>query len=547
MTRVESSRPENVRRLAATHFFFFMPETITDPEQPQRPANRQELYDTIRNSSKEQFILEDMKRLGFWEKDTDQPSVAGQLIQRETQLYKELNALTTEKRRVEDQEALLKQLRKERLAESRRKREENKQKRLALVQQKKEAWKAAQVNSIGYLGEAVSGGLSDILSDIAKLQQNGLPLFNTPADVANAMNISVSQLRFLAFNRSISKVNHYRRFAIPKKTGGTRKISAPMYKLKDVQHWVLQNILNKTEIHEAAHGFVTGRSIVSNATPHVQAAVVINFDLKDFFPGIDFKRIKGVYKHMGYSESVATVLALICTEADVDEAILDGEKWFIGNGERHLPQGAPTSPALTNIICRKLDKRLTGLAAKLSFKYTRYADDLSFSSGIDHNINALQQCLQKIVTDEGFTLHPDKTRIMRTGAKKEVTGITVNDKPGVDRKTLKKFRAALHQLETKGAVHTHWGQSPDIVASMEGYANFVLMVDQEKGTKLKEKVATLMPALLQLHKRVSKKPYPKRTPITSSISIEDATVTDLENTTTGNTTAKKPWWKLWGR
>lgn len=520
-----------------------MSQTNADPELPQKPANRQELYDTIRSSSKQQFILDDMKRLGFWEKDAGQPSVAGQLIQRETQLHKELNALTTEKRRVEDREALLKQLRKERLAESRRKREENKQKRLQLAQQKKEAWKAAQAHSISYLGETVSGGLSGVTSDTENLKKNDLPLLHTPADVANAMYIPISQLRFLAFNRSISRVSHYRRFIIPKKSGGSRKISAPMYKLKDVQHWVLQNILNKIKVHEAAHGFVAGRSIVSNATPHLHAAVVINFDLKDFFPGIDFKRIKGVYQHMGYSESVATVLALICTEADVDEAMLDGEKWFIGNGERHLPQGAPTSPALTNILCRKLDKRLTGLAAALGFTYTRYADDLSFSATANRNINVLQQCLQKIVAEEGFIIHPDKTRIMRQGAKKEVTGITVNDKPGVDRKTLKKFRAALHRLETGGTADIHWGQSPDIIASMEGYANFVLMVDKEKGSKLKEKVNTLMPALLQMHKRAIKKNYPKRTSITSSKAIE---VTAIKEPVETNVNKKKPWWKFWG-
>lgn len=526
-----------------------MPDSSVEPITPQRPANKQELYDTIRKSSKEKFILEDMKRLGYWEKNKDEPTIAEQFLQKETQLYRELNALTTEKRRVEDREALLKQMRKERMTESRRKREENKQKRLAHIQQKKEDWKAKQDTTIGYLGEMVSKGLSGLDADKNKLQQLGIPVFSAPEDIAKAMNISVSQLRFLGFHRSISKVNHYRRFAMPKKTGGTRKISAPMFKLKDVQHWVLENILNKISIHDAAHGFVANRSIVTNAAPHAKAAVVVNFDLKDFFPTITFKRVKGVFRHMGYSEAVATILALICTEADVDEAMLDGEKWFIGNGERHLPQGAPTSPAITNILCQKLDKRLTGLAKKMNFNYTRYADDLSFSSGDTKHINSLQQLLPKIITEEGFVLHPDKTKIMRNGAKKEVTGITVNDKLGVDRKTLKKFRAALHNIETKGAAHAHWGSSGHIISSMEGYANFVLMVDKEKGGKLKGELNTVMPTLLQSHKKPVRKTYPKRIPITSPQVTPNANqpVESINLVNTSSDTKAKPWWKFWGK
>jgi RNA-directed DNA polymerase len=342
-------------------------------------------------------------------------------------------------------------------------------------------------------------------------------------------------------------VNHYKRFALPKKAGGTRTISAPMYKLKDVQHWVLENILAKVPVHEAAHGFVAGRSIISNAVPHVQAAVVVNFDLKDFFPSINLKRVKGVYRHLGYSEAVATVLALICTEADVAEAILDGEKWFIGNDERHLPQGAPTSPALTNILCRKLDKRLQGLATKLGFTYTRYADDLSFSTTQTKDINALQQCLHKIVAEEGFTVHPDKTRIMRPGAKKEVTGITVNTRPAVDRKSLKNFRAALHRLQNGEVATAHWGKGVHLIASMEGYVNYVMMVDKDKGTKLKNQFAQVKAALPQLDQPQPRKTYPQRRPITV---LPEAAMPDgaiAETRTPEKEQEKGSWWKFWKR
>lgn len=507
----------------------------------KRPESKQELYETIRKTSKDQFILEDMKRLGFWEKEKERPGVAEQLIQRETQLHKELNALITEKRRVEDKEALLKQLRKDRMAESKRKRAENKIKRLEAIKQQKEAWKIKQSTNIFYLGEGVSAGLNNNGFATDVLFAPKLPQFSRAEELAGAMNITVGQLRFLAFHRTISKVSHYRRFGIAKKSGGIRKISVPMYKLKDVQYWILENILNKIPVHDAAHGFVAGRSIVSNATPHVQAAVVVNFDLQDFFPTITHGRLKGLFAKMGYPESVSTILALLCTEPDTDEAELDGEKWFIGNGERHLPQGAPCSPAITNIICYKLDKRLDGLAKKLGFTYTRYADDLTFSSDKTSRINSLMQWVGKIVVEEGFVLHPTKTKIMRPGAKKEVTGIVVNEVMNVDRKTRKKFRAALHQIETKGAERVHWGKSPSIIASLEGYANFLLMVNRDTGGHYKEKLNKLMPVLYASHQRVPKRIFPKRIPFTDPKPVIQSSP-EIENQLKAK---KKPWWKFW--
>src|SRR5262249_12338200 len=145
------------------------------------------------------------------------------------------------------------------------------------------------------------------------------------------------------------------RFKIPKKTGGERLISAPMPRLKKAQYWILDNILRRVEVSDSAHGFLTGRSIVSNARPHVGADLIINLDLKDFFPTVSYKRVKGLFKSLGYSESAASVLGLICTEPDVEEVELDGKRYFVALTDRHLPQGAPTSPSITNILCRRLD------------------------------------------------------------------------------------------------------------------------------------------------------------------------------------------------
>jgi retron-type reverse transcriptase len=297
-------------------------------------------------------------------------------------------------------------------------------------------------------------------------------------------------LRFLAFSRKASTISHYIRFKIPKKTGGERLISAPMPRLKQAQHWILGNILEKLELHDAAHGFRRDRSIVSNAQPHVKRDVIINFDLKDFFPSISYQRVKGLFRSLGYSEAAATIFGLLCTEPDVEEVELDGKSYYVALTERHLPQGSPASPAITNRMCRRLDRRLTQMAEELGFVYTRYADDLTFSASGDslrHICNILKRT-QSIVTHEGFAINEQKTRILRKNRQQEVTGVVVNERPNISKKELKRFRATLFQIEKDGLEGKHWGNSADVMASLQGYANFVAMVNPEKGTQFQEQI-----------------------------------------------------------
>uniref|UniRef100_A0AAU6WR92 RNA-directed DNA polymerase n=1 Tax=Chryseobacterium endophyticum TaxID=1854762 RepID=A0AAU6WR92_9FLAO len=128
------------------------------------------------------------------------------------------------------------------------------------------------------------------------------------------------------------------------------------------QQWILDNILNRLPVEDVAHGFVSGKSIVTNAAPHLGKAVIINIDLKDFFPSISYKRVKGLFSKLGYSEQLSTIFALICTQAHTEEVLIDGLTYFVQKGERFLPQGSPASPAISNMISYKLDKRLQGLA-----------------------------------------------------------------------------------------------------------------------------------------------------------------------------------------
>jgi retron-type reverse transcriptase len=314
-----------------------------------------------------------------------------------------------------------------------------------------------------------------------------------------------------------------------------------MPRLKEAQHWVLHNILEKVELHNSAHGFCAGRSIVSNAKPHVGAEVVINLDLKDFFPSIAYKRVKGLFKSLGYSEAAATIFGLLCTEPEVKVVALDGRTYYVATGERHLPQGAPTSPVITNILCRRLDRRLTKMAVEAGFVYTRYADDLTFSAtGEDlRNICNVLDRAYAIVAHEGFAVHPEKTRVLRRSRQQEVTGIVVNSKLSISKKTLKRFRAALYQVEKDGPAGKHWGNSSDVIASLQGFANYVYMVDPERGRELQQRARAVSEKYGWQPHRTERRSA-KAKPATPS-----STATSQATEPAADQTPPKKWWKLW--
>jgi RNA-directed DNA polymerase len=450
---------------------------------------RQQLYDRIRESSKDEVILEEMIRLGFWPQGEGQPSAPEELIRRNGEVSRELSELYKKQSRWSDPERAIKEMHKQRKRAAMQRRGETKLRHARERHERALAWAERRKTEILYLGEGVSAGLSKA----GGVQAPGLPFLPDVNALASAIGVSLAELRFLAYERALSRVSHYQRFLIPKKSGGTRQISAPMPRLKRVQYWILDNILAKVPVHEAAHGFVPGRSILTNAAPHAGREVVVNLDLKDFFPTLSWRRVRGKFQGLGYSGAIATVLALICTEPDTSEVELDGQRLFARKGPRRLPQGAPTSPALTNLICIRLDKRLAGLAAKLGFTYTRYADDLTFSASGEaaEKTGTLLRAVESIVTAEGFTVHPGKTRIMRSHRRQEVTGLVVNDRIGVPRDTLRRFRALLHQIEKCGPDGKSWGRGADVLRAAAGFAQFVRMVDAGLGTPLVAKAETL--------------------------------------------------------
>ncbi len=521
-------------------------------------SRRQEIYDRIRATSKDEYIIEEMIRLGFWPASSGKPDDPAAEIRRRGELHRRLRALRTESSRLRNIDALKREARKRRMAESRRKRQETKERRLRERLERAERWKERKSREIIYLGQGVSAGLGQEEHDADKLSGAGLPVLATAVELAQAMDIDVGELRYLAFNRRASRTTHYARFTIPKRTGGERLISAPMPRLKSAQHWVLQNILGKLEVHDAAHGFRPGRSIVSNAKPHVGKDVVVNADLQDFFPTVTYRRVKGLFRSMGYSEAIATILGLLCTEPEIAETELDGTTFYVALGQRFLPQGAPTSPAITNLLCRRLDRRLHKAGDKLGFVYTRYADDLTFSGSgrAKDNVGRLLRQVRWSVGKEGFQVHPDKTRVFRKARRQEVTGIVVNQRPAIPRDVLRRFRAAIYQIEKDGPKGKHWGNGSDargdVISSVLGFASYVAMVDPEKGAPLLERARALVakhgvkrspaPRKPKESKAAQPAQEPTDEPAGPEGGPDDGTEPDDDGS--GDGKKKKKWWKM---
>jgi len=461
---------------------------------PAPPRTRKELYERIAAGGKDEVIYDEMIRLGFWHGDKPRPTDPPDEVRRATELRNRLGKLREQAAGLRDLAALELQLKKARMAESRKQREATKQRRLGERAAARAETRERKKSELTYLGAGVSAGLGPDrrTSDGARLSATGIPVLHTASDVAAAIGVPVGELRFLAFAREVSTTTHYRRFTIPKRSGGDRVISAPRRRLKRLQHWVLEHVLNPIALAEPAHGFRPGRSTVTNAVPHVGAAVVINVDLRDFFPTVTYRRVKGLFGKLGYSEQVATLLGLICSEPEIAETTLDGVTYYVARGARRLPQGAPTSPAITNILCRRLDARIAGYAARHGLTYTRYADDLTLSSKDPAaKVGSVLAFVRKVAAAEGFAVHPDKIRCVRRGRRQEVTGIVVNEKPGVVRAELRRFRALLFQIDKDGPAGKRWGAGGDVLVAALGYASYVAMVDPAKGTELRDRVLAL--------------------------------------------------------
>ncbi|MDP7016704.1 MAG: reverse transcriptase family protein, partial [Pirellulaceae bacterium] len=297
---------------------------------------------------------------------------------------------------------------------------------------------------------------------------------DTVGELAKWLEVSLNELDWFAAVRRVesgrTKLSHYRYRLLAKRFGRVRLIESPKPRLKKIQRSILTEILDHIPPHEAAHGFRRGRSIKTFAAPHVGRNVVIKIDLQDFFPSIAVARVQALFRTAGYHESVADVLAALCTTTAPDEVWVRqaGAAEFCGGSpggtavggvlrriysRPHLPQGAPTSPSIANLAAYRLDCRLAGLASSAGAQYTRYADDLVFSGNVVFGRSArrfqLHACA--IALQEGFQVHHRKTRIMRQGNRQSVAGIVVNSHINTRRDDFDRLKATLTNCIRFGA------------------------------------------------------------------------------------------------
>ena len=305
----------------------------------------------------------------------------------------------------------------------------------------------------------------------AALDQLPLPHWADSEQLAQALGISLAQLHWLTpphwqlagTDRQATRIaaSHYRHRLIAKTRGGLRLLEVPKQQLAAVQTQLLAQLLRLVPAHEAAHGFVAGRSVHSHAALHAGQAVVCAWDLSDFFHSVGAAQIQALWRSLGYPQGVATQLTALATTVTpyaVRARLLEDGSLSRTQARRlarpHLAQGAPSSPALANLCAFRLDLRLAALAERFGAHYSRYADDLVMSgpTTLRRDYDALHHWVRGIVLDEGFALHPDKSRLQPAHRRQLVTGLVVNQQPNLPREDYDRLRAELHRLAQLPAV-----------------------------------------------------------------------------------------------
>ena len=334
---------------------------------------------------------------------------------------------------------------------------------------------------------------ADLMQPSAAAARWGLPTIESVEELADWLGLALPELEWLADRQGLNAksgrpaLRHYVYRVMEKRSGGVRLVECPKQRLKEIQQRILADILDRVPPHAAAHGFVKGRSIRSFARVHAGRALVLRMDLEDFFPSFRAARVEALFRTLGYPEAVAQRLSGLATNA-----IPHGLKQLDAAarqlyGPRHLPQGAPTSPALANRMAYRLDCRLTGLARVAGADYTRYADDLVFSGDGEFRRAAGRFATQvaAIALEEGFRVNHRKTRRMSQGVRQQVAGVVVNQKPGLRRADLERLEATLTNCVRRGAATQNRESHPDFRAHLEGRIGFVSMITPAKGARLK--------------------------------------------------------------
>lgn len=334
-----------------------------------------------------------------------------------------------------------------------------------------------------------------------------VPVLDTVGDLAAHLKLEPAALEWFADARSLERrasaerLRHYRYAWRPRPGGPVRVIEAPKARLKALQRRLLREILMPIPVHDAAHGFVAGRGVRDHAAAHAGRRVLVRFDLEDFFAGVGAGRVYGILRTAGYPENVAHTLTALMTNVVPEDEWAGVPRpetpWAITAhhqlGRRlaapHLPQGAPTSPALANLTAFNLDRRLAGLAARYDVTYTRYADDLAFSGG-DGLLRAaagFRRAVGLIVRDEGWRLNDRKHQLMTDAGRQRLAGMVVNAHPNVAREEYDRLKALLHNAARTGPATQDRGDHADFRAHVRGRIAWVQAVNPARGARLLER------------------------------------------------------------
>lgn len=293
------------------------------------------------------------------------------------------------------------------------------------------------------------------LKYFSKLKPKKLPYIYDIDHFCKLTNSSSKQVRFFLSN----KEKAYTTFKVPKKSGGFREINAPSKKMKFIQRWILDKILYKLNSGNYAHGFIPGKTIYTNAKVHVNKDLVLGIDIKDFFPSINFGAVYNVFKTAGYNPRVSWQLAELCTY-----------HW-------KLPQGAPTSPMLANLVALNLDKKISKYCTTRNFGYSRYADDITISGSYELPMH--KERIIKIINESGFEINNKKVRMLSKGSRQKVTGLVVNDKVSIGRNKKKTLRAIVHNVLMNGPIVENRSIDPFFRERIFGYLGYANAIDPE--------------------------------------------------------------------
>jgi RNA-directed DNA polymerase len=333
-----------------------------------------------------------------------------------------------------------------------------------------------------------------------RLAHAELPSIATLADLANWLELRPGDLEWLAnrwrvdAHEANSRLHHYSYHACEKRDGRHRLIERPKALLRVAQHKLLHDLIARVSPHEAAHGFRRGRSIVSFAAPHANRAIVIRFDLADFFASVTEARVHALFRTLGYPQAVTRAMSALVTNRVPSALFRNGElagkfDWTERQRlrDRHLPQGASTSPALANLCAFRLDMRLAALAKSLGATYTRYADDLAFSGGqrLSTRVDSFGVQVAAIALEEGFSVQTRKTRIMRSGTRQRLAGVVINRHPNLSRERFDTLKAMLTNCVRHGPASQNRDGRADFRASLEGHVAHACMLNRARGEKLR--------------------------------------------------------------